>query len=175
VGITAKHEAPKKLERCPLSHSSRKVLADFEIGSGLMWRKSPSLDGVDHFNRSTCVTTTATWNHLKDIDQVAELDSSAQACLDEVRAVLERHGCLDRFGVNLLHKHFEMNNSEILVETVNETDRVLVTKPMDQKDLAHMQRRETQWAWVQSASGEVIQVCISQCVVANGRHHQTHY
>jgi hypothetical protein len=48
----------------------------------------------------------------------------------EVREVLARHGRLDRFGLTLLHSHFDLANDEILVETVDKAGRTLTTRPL---------------------------------------------
>ena len=57
------------------------------------------------------------------------LDDDDQEVLDDIRRVLERHGCLDRFGVTLLHRHFDLGPDELLVETVDETERTLTIRP----------------------------------------------
>lgn len=105
------------------------------------------------------------WNHLPDIHDTRPLSATDRACLDAIRDVLERHGCLDRFGVNLLHKHFELADDEILVEQVDEAGRRLVTAPVKVALVeAEMPTAyETQWHWRRSASGEVSQICNQRC------------
>lgn len=66
---------------------------------------------------------------LPDITEVTPVGTQDQACIAEVRAVLERHGALQRFGLTLLHQHFEMNENEILVESVDTQSRVLTIRP----------------------------------------------
>lgn len=105
------------------------------------------------------------WNHLPDIQDVKPLTANDRACLDAMRAVLEKHGCLDRFGVNLLHKHFAVADDEILVEQADEAGRRLITKPVK---VALVQAEmptayETQWHWQRKASGDVAQVCNMRC------------
>jgi hypothetical protein len=107
----------------------------------------------------------AQWNHLSDIYDVKPLNESDRACLDAVRDVLEKFGCLDRFGVNLLHKHFEMADDELLIEQVDEAGRRLVTKPVkveivrDQMASAY----ETQWHWQRDQQGALAQICVARC------------
>jgi hypothetical protein len=43
--------------------------------------------------------------------------------------VLEQHGALQRFGLTLLHQHFDMGDDEILVESIDVTNRVLTLRP----------------------------------------------
>lgn len=93
------------------------------------------------------------WNHLPNIHATKPLSAAERTCLDDVRDVLARHGCLDRFGVTMLHKHFEMADDEILVEQADEAARRLVTKPVK---VALVQAEmptayETQWHWRRDA------------------------
>lgn len=68
----------------------------------------------------------AQWNDLKDIDDIAPVNDSDFGCLSEVRDVLQRHGMQDRFGVALLHKHFDLEPGEMLVEQTDKENRTLV-------------------------------------------------
>lgn len=70
--------------------------------------------------------TTAT---LPDIVDVRPVDETDRACLLEVRAVLERHGALKRFGINLLHDHFPMDDDEVLLEVCDPEERTLTIRP----------------------------------------------
>ena len=56
------------------------------------------------------------WRRLKDLREVAPLDERDLACMAELRDVLARHGRLERFAVQLIHKHFELTDGEVLVE-----------------------------------------------------------
>jgi hypothetical protein len=105
------------------------------------------------------------WNHLPDISDTKPLTANDRACLDAIRDVLERHDCLGRFGVNLLHKHFEMAEDEILVEQVDQEGRRLVTAPVKVAlvEVEMPTAYETQWHWQRSKAGQVIQVCVARC------------
>lgn len=50
-------------------------------------------------------------------------------CLLEIKKVLERHNALGRFGVALLHKHFDLGEGEVLVETTDHHQRVQEISP----------------------------------------------
>lgn len=115
----------------------------------------------------------AQWNHMPDIHDVRPLDANDHACLDAIRDVLERHGCLERFGVNLLHKHFEMAADEILVESADTQGRRLMTKPVKMASVAVelASAYETQWQWRQDASGHVAQICVARCFPGNPDSH----
>lgn len=105
------------------------------------------------------------WNHLPDIHDTKPLSAADRLCLNEIRDVLAKHGCLERFGVNLLHRHFEMAADEILIEQVDEEGRRLVTKPVKvglvQAEMPTAY--ETQWHWRRDHGGEVSQICNVRC------------
>src|SRR4051794_15139518 len=63
---------------------------------------------------------------LSDVEPLGEAD---RACLEEVRAALVRHNCLDRFGINLLHEHFKLGTNEMLMETCDPERRTLTIQP----------------------------------------------
>ncbi len=67
----------------------------------------------------------ALWNDLKDIDEVTPVGEMDVPCLAEVREVLKRHGMQERFGVALLHKHFDLEPGEMLVEQTDKAARTL--------------------------------------------------
>ncbi len=75
------------------------------------------------------------WSTLLDIDDVKPIDESDSVCLEEIRDVLERHDRLDRFGVTLLHKHFDLGDDEILLETTDVGQREHWIRPVSQSAL----------------------------------------
>ena len=81
---------------------------------------------------STATLTVAPtqWGKYKDIEDVEPLNDSDHGCLTEVKDVLKKHGRLGRFGIALLHKHFDMDADEQLVEYTDEEARVLTIKPV---------------------------------------------
>lgn len=106
------------------------------------------------------------WGTLPDIDSVrrplTELDS---ACLAEVRSVLSKHGRLDRFGIVLLHKHFELDADEALVETIDQENRILTVQPVKRRDVAGA--IPTQWSL---ASEDAAQWCQTSCIWTDMKH-----
>ncbi len=109
------------------------------------------------------------WNHLADIHEVKPLGDQDRACLEAIREVLTEYGCLERFGLNLLHKHFEMAADEILVEAVDEETRTLVTKPVSIMALsADLETGiATQWHWQRNKDGAYEQICVARCFPGN--------
>src|SRR5260370_32755153 len=88
---------------------------------------------------------TAQRAHFANIDDIEPLSSQDTACLEEIREVLARHGALERFGVSLLHEHFEVADDEILVETCDIEARTLVTTPMKRAELGEEAIIQTNW------------------------------
>lgn len=56
------------------------------------------------------------WLVLPPLHEAPPLDDADAACLDDVRAVLARHGKLDRFAIHLAHGHFDLAPGEVLIE-----------------------------------------------------------
>jgi hypothetical protein len=75
------------------------------------------------------------WEGLERIEEVDPLSTSDRQVLDEVRAVLARHGALQRFGVTLLHSHFDLEPDEVLVEKVELSSRTITIQPLHADDL----------------------------------------
>jgi hypothetical protein len=69
------------------------------------------------------------WSTLENIDDVTPIQEDDAPCLAEIRDVLKRHGKLTRFGVALLHSHFDLAEDEIMLETSDPASRRLVTQP----------------------------------------------
>lgn len=77
---------------------------------------------------STLSIAPVQWTKLKDIEQVTPLNEADTQCLTEVRDVLKKHQKLERFGVALLHSHFDLQDDEIMLEEVGDEDRTLLLK-----------------------------------------------
>lgn len=70
------------------------------------------------------------WADLKKLGDVEPLNDADLECMAEVREVLKKHGKRDRFGLALLHKHFDMNEGEVLLENTDKGARELNIKPI---------------------------------------------
>lgn len=88
---------------------------------------------------------TVHWNDFPDIGDVQPLTTDDEACLAEIREVLRRRGALSRFGVTLMHRHFDMAEDEMLVEYPDTTGRRLVT--IVEKAVNHNAATSTPTAW----------------------------
>lgn len=111
-------------------------------------------------------------NKLPDVDAVPNLDAEDMTCLREIRDVLERHGRLLRFGVTVLHKHFDLDDGEFLLETTDVENRVQTIRPVRASELPPgADLLETSWSL---QTGEVLMACARRCVKQRGVHTHEH-
>lgn len=96
---------------------------------------------------------------LPDIDEVRPYGPEDDACFDELRAVLEKHNALRRFGITLLHQHFDIAPGEVIVENVDKENRILVSAPVDSSGVGSSV--ETSWRF--EAEKKKQKVCESRC------------
>jgi hypothetical protein len=78
------------------------------------------------------------WSRLDNINNVRPIDEGDTACLNEIRDVLAKHDCLRRFGVSLLHSHFDLADDEMLLETTNVAKREHWVRPVKKAAMAEM-------------------------------------
>ncbi len=67
------------------------------------------------------------------------------ACIQDIVSVLKKHNCLGRFGLTLLHRHFDIEEGEILAETNNPVCRTLLLEPIEKNELKNFNYYETAW------------------------------
>jgi hypothetical protein len=84
---------------------------------------------------SQVVLNALQWSSLEHIDDVRRIDDSDAACLEEIRLVLAKHGNLDRFGIALLHRHFQLADDELMLETTNVEQREHWVRPVKKSSL----------------------------------------
>ena len=70
------------------------------------------------------------WNDLADIADVVTLTPEDEKCLEEVQRVIEAHNLTAKFGVALLHKHFDIGADEILLEITFAAEKRLEIRPV---------------------------------------------
>lgn len=79
--------------------------------------------------------TSLLWRKINHIDNVKPIDDEDLPCLNEIFDVLKKHNCADRFGVALLHKHFDLQVGEILLETTDVDGREQWIRPVKESYL----------------------------------------
>lgn len=105
--------------------------------------------------------------------QVKPLNEEDTPCLEEIRDVLKKHGKLDRFGITLLHKHFDLADDEMMMEEVDEQNRAQIIRPVKREDAlkAEGDFLETSWSLHE---GEVLMGCRITCVRTGDGHSRQH-
>jgi hypothetical protein len=114
----------------------------------------------DSMSKPVNEMATLQWAGLKDINDIEPLNDSDKACLAEVRDVLKRHSKMARFGVNLLHKHFDLAEDEILVEFIDSETRTLVIKPVKKTEVGTVM--ETNWV-LGDGESQAMLACVVSC------------
>lgn len=76
---------------------------------------------------------TKNWNDLPKLMDVHELTKDDDQCLQELQAIIERRGLSSKFVVALLHKHFEIEEDEVLLESNDPVARTLTSNPIKTK------------------------------------------
>ncbi len=104
--------------------------------------------------------------HIADVQPRTDGDDPL---FTELAAVLKKHNALERFGVTLLHRHFDMRPGEVLLETTDIPSRVQTIEPVPEEELAGVPYVETSW---RLGDGWVAMACV--CVKYGDDHsHQS--
>lgn len=83
------------------------------------------------------------FNNLPHITQVKPVSDEDADLLVEIRAVLEKYDALSRFGLQLLHKHFDLRSGEVLQEETDEDSRISIIKPALSKEVSKRLKDES--------------------------------
>ncbi|MBL7821435.1 MAG: hypothetical protein JNL65_12535 [Saprospiraceae bacterium] len=115
-------------------------------------------------------------NELSNIQEVALITKDDADCLAELKEIILKYGKENKFGISLLHKHFDLLEDEMLVETINVKDRVLTTTPVHVDE----QRKNSlvQTVWCFSKDQSLVKGCEFFCPTDDkGRHrgYKDHY
>lgn len=111
---------------------------------------------------------------LAHIDEAETFDPQTdQPLFDEIRTVLEKHGALHRFGVTLLHKHFDVFDGERMVEVCDEEKRTLTLRPVTDPLGEDETYVETNWRF-DTGSQVVKQLCFADCLKSGKVHKEIH-
>jgi hypothetical protein len=104
------------------------------------------------------------WSSLPDIDRVEPVSDRDAEILADLKAVLERHGATERFGVCLLHRHFDLADDECLMESTDVGQRVSVLNVEKRTDSPA--RIPTMWRFGPTITAET--KCQIYCLVHEG-------
>lgn len=107
------------------------------------------------------VLETVQWSQLQLIEDLDPISDRDYAVLNEVRDVLLRHGYEERFGVCLLHKHFDLEPGEAALEVSDEAARVSTISVVPKESCAGAM--ETAWRFSADNSGLAVRDCELRC------------
>ncbi len=80
--------------------------------------------------------------HISNVEPRSDKDDTLFA---ELAQVLKKHNALDRFGVTLLHRHFDISPGEVLLETTDIPSRIQTIQPVQDSEIAQQPYIETSW------------------------------
>lgn len=86
----------------------------------------------------------------------------------ELAEVLRKHDAIDRFGVVLLHEHFDVHPGECLLETTDVETRTQTIRPVSYQELEGQDYTETSW---RLGDGFVAMRCVCQDRDGSGHRH----
>ena len=101
------------------------------------------------------------WSHIKHIDDIEQLNDSDYDVISELGDVLRRHGLEDKFGVCLLHKHFDMNDGDRMFEETDHENEILVSRKVSSDSYRAEDSIETMWRF--SKGIDSVTVCERVC------------
>ena len=99
------------------------------------------------------------WGEINHIDNVRPIDAEDLPCLNEIFEILKKHNCIDRFGVALLHKHFDLQEDEVLLETTDVDGREQWIRPIKESYLKE-NRIEAQTTLVCYSDAGLSRMCV---------------
>ncbi len=106
---------------------------------------------------------------LPDISKVTPLSEADKPLIDDIVTVLKKHGAQHRFGLTLLHQHFDISPDEVLVESTDVKARTQTIKPDKKVNLKSLPVTETSW---RLDTGKPMMACV--CVKMGDSHsHQS--
>lgn len=110
------------------------------------------------------------WSSISDIENVEPMGEKDSDVLKDLYQVLKKHDCVERLGIFLIHKHFEINDDEMVVEytdTKNRKQNLVVEKKLSDSDNHPESAIETAWKFSPDTITAVT-VCVLRCNYNNG-------
>lgn len=102
------------------------------------------------------------------ITKVRPRSSNDDALFADLADVLKKHDALGRFGVTLLHRHFDIVPGECLLETTDMESRTQTIAPIRSEALQREDYIETSW---RLGDGFVAMSCVCQDRGTGGHNH----
>ena len=111
------------------------------------------------------IMETVQWSSLVDVDDVEPITDQDYVVLNEVKEVLQKHGVMDRFGVCLLHRHFDVKEEELAVEYTDVENRISTIK-VEAAGGVKGPFLETMWRF--SDRPHEVTACVRRCSYSDG-------
>ncbi|MCE6978587.1 hypothetical protein EI534_14595 [Pseudomonas frederiksbergensis] len=102
---------------------------------------------------------------LPDIDDVQPLSDTDFEVLKEIGEVLRKHKFAQRFGICLLHKHFDLQEDEELIEETDIEKRISTTRA---QKISKQSGRTIETMWRFSNGIQATTECVLKCDYNNG-------
>ena len=93
------------------------------------------------------------WNRIVDISETKPFTEKDAACFLELRDVLKKHNALDKFGINLIHRHFDIADDECMLEHTDIKNRTLTIKPVKKSSVEQGSTTITMWRLTKGRQG----------------------
>ena len=84
-------------------------------------------------------------NNQTDINDIEVRSETEAPAFSEIREILVKYGLERKYGVALLHKHFDLAEDEMLVEFTDLEARTLISKPIKIGAISSTSLIETSW------------------------------
>jgi len=107
------------------------------------------------------------WKPIIDISEVEPLTDDDKELFSEVRDVLKKYKALDKFGLSLIHKHFDIAENECMLECTDIETRTLVIKPIKVSEMDVENTTITQW---RLTDGDAVAEAGCRCAMVGGGH-----
>jgi len=110
------------------------------------------------------ILETVQWSSLADVDDVKPVGDQDYVVLEEIRQVLAKHGSTERFGICLLHRHFDVAPGEVAVEYTDTASRISTVRV--EQHGPEGDYLQTMWRFGQGPEG--VRACVRRCNFSDG-------
>lgn len=115
---------------------------------------------------------TIQWTSIKPFEGVEPVTDGDFEVLREIRDVLRKHNKLGRFGINLIHKHFDIADDEVALETSDEENRTSTIQVLKRAELDGQNSVPTSWRFSDDGASPEIR-CHTECKSSGSWSHKT--
>lgn len=113
------------------------------------------------------------YQSIKKIEDLEPINEGDIQLMNKIRNLIIEHGAEDRFGLCLLHRHFDVGPGEYAIEESYEKDRksVVEIKKLDKEPLIDdPEYIPTTWKFT-AENGTHVTLCVKRCQKVGGWSH----